>query len=132
MKIYGVALLAACFLAGKLLGNVLGNLINIESDIGGVGFAMLLLMVSSMYLRKKGWMVEETKKGILFWSSIYIPIVVAMAATLNVNAAMSGGVVTLVAGIGVTLVCMLLVPLLSKIGRRSETVLSEKTKNGNR
>ncbi|MEZ7945466.1 MAG: malonate transporter subunit MadL [Flavobacteriaceae bacterium] len=132
MKIYGVALLAACFLAGKLLGNVLGNLINIESDIGGVGFAMLLLMVSSMYLRKKGWMVEETKQGILFWSSIYIPIVVAMAATLNVNAAMSGGVVTLVAGIGVTLVCMLLVPLLSKIGRRSETVLSEKTKNGNR
>ena len=132
MKIYGVALLAACFLAGKLLGNVLGNLINIESDIGGVGFAMLLLMVSSMYLRKKGWMVEETKKGILFWSSIYIPIVVAMAATLNVNSAMSGGVVTLVAGIGVTLVCMLLVPLLSKIGRRSETVLSEKTKNGNR
>jgi malonate transporter MadL subunit len=111
---------------------VLGNLINIESDIGGVGFAMLLLMVSSMYLRKKGWMVEETKQGILFWSSIYIPIVVAMAATLNVNAAMSGGVVTLVAGIGVTLVCMLLVPLLSKIGRRSETVLSEKTKNGNR
>ena len=89
MKIYGVALLAACFLAGKLLGNVLGNLINIESDIGGVGFAMLLLMVSSMYLRKKGWMVEETKQGILFWSSIYIPIVVAMAATLNVNAAMS-------------------------------------------
>jgi len=132
MKIYGVALLAACFLAGKLLGNVLGNLINIESDIGGVGFAMLLLMVSSMYLRKKGWMVEETKKGILFWSSIYIPIVVAMAATLNVNAAMSGGVVTLFAGIGVTLVCMLLVPLLSKIGKRSETVLSEKTKNGNR
>ena len=111
---------------------MLGNLINIESDIGGVGFAMLLLMVSSMYLRKKGWMVEETKKGILFWSSIYIPIVVAMAATLNVNAAMSGGVVTLFAGIGVTLVCMLLVPLLSKIGRRSETVLSEKTKNGNR
>ena len=132
MKIYGVALLAACFLAGKLLGNVLGNLINIESDIGGVGFAMLLLMVSSMYLRKKGWMVEETKKGILFWSSIYIPIVVAMAATLNVNAAMSGGVVTLFAGIVVTLVCMLLVPFLSKIVRRSETVLSEKTKNGNR
>lgn len=132
MKIYGVALLAACFLAGKLLGNVLGNLINIESDIGGVGFAMLLLMVSSMYLRKKGWMVEETKQGILFWSSIYIPIVVAMAATLNVNAAMSGGVVTLVAGIGVTVVCMLLVPLLSKIGQRNETILSEKTKNGNR
>ncbi len=130
MKIYGVALLAACFLAGKLLGNVLGNLINIDSDIGGVGFAMLLLMVSSMYLRKKGWMVEETKKGILFWSSIYIPIVVAMAATLNVNAALSGGIVTLVAGIGVTVVCMLLVRLLYKIGMNTETLLPEISKTG--
>ena len=130
MKIYGVALLAACFLAGKLLGNVLGNLINIDSDIGGVGFAMLLLMVSSMYLRKKGWMVEETKKGILFWSSIYIPIVVAMAATLNVNAALSGGLVTLVAGIGVTVVCMLLVRLLYKIGMNTETLLPEISKTG--
>lgn len=58
------------FLAGKLLGNVLGNLINIESDIGGVGFAMLLLMVSSMYLRKKdGWLKKQNKEfysGALF------------------------------------------------------------------
>ena len=132
MKIYGVALLAACFLIGKLLGNLLGNLINIDSDIGGVGFAMFLLMVSSIYLRKKSWMLQETKKGILFWSSMYIPIIVAMAATLNVKAAISGGIVTLVAGIGVTTVCLLLVPLLSKIGRRSEAEIPQKTKNGNR
>ena len=42
MKIYGVALLAACFLIGKLLGNLLGILINIDGDVGGVGFAMIL------------------------------------------------------------------------------------------
>lgn len=132
MKIYGVALLAACFLIGKLLGNLLGNLININSDIGGVGFAMFLLMVSTIYLRKKSWMPQETKKGILFWSSMYIPIIVAMAATLNVKAAISGGIVALVAGIGVTAVCMLLVPLLSKIGRSGEAELPQKTKNGNR
>jgi malonate transporter MadL subunit len=35
MKIYGVALLAGCFLIGKLLGNMLGALLDIKGDIGG-------------------------------------------------------------------------------------------------
>ena len=55
MKIYGVALLSACFLIGKLTGRFLGQVLNINSDVGGVGFAMFLLMVSSLCLRKKGW-----------------------------------------------------------------------------
>ncbi|APQ16798.1 malonate transporter subunit MadL [Maribacter hydrothermalis] len=116
MKIYGVALLAACFLAGKFLGTILGKLININNDIGGVGFAMILLIGSSIYLRKKGWLIPETEKGILFWSSMYIPIIVAMAATLNVKAAISGGFVAVVAGVLTTFACMILVPVLSKIG----------------
>lgn len=121
MKIYGVALLAACFLVGKILGNMLGKLINIDSDIGGVGFAMFLLMLSSIYLRKKGWLVEESERGVLFWSSIYIPIVVAMAATLNVKAAVSGGFIAVFAGIGATVAAMFLVPLIAKIGRKNKT-----------
>jgi malonate transporter MadL subunit len=120
MKIYGVALLAACFLLGNFLGNLLGKLININNDIGGVGFAMILLMASSIYLRKKGWLIPETEKGIWFWSAMYIPIIVAMAATLNVKAAVSGGFVAVVAGIVTTTICMLLVPVLSKIGRNNE------------
>jgi malonate transporter MadL subunit len=120
MKIYGVALLAACFLLGKLLGNFLGKLININSDVGGVGFAMILLMATSIYLRRKGWLVPETEKGIWFWSAMYIPIIVAMAATLNVKAAVSGGFIAIAAGIGATIVGMLLVPVLSKIGRSNE------------
>ena len=91
MRIYGVSLLAACFLIGKFLGNLLGELININTDVGGVGFSMIILIVSSIYLKKKGWLIPETEKGVLFWSSIYIPIIVAMAATLNVKAAVSGG-----------------------------------------
>ncbi|MFC2147845.1 MAG: malonate transporter subunit MadL [Eudoraea sp.] len=121
MKIYGVALLAGCFLLGKILGNMLGALININSDIGGVGFAMFLLMLSSIYLRKKGWLVQESERGIWFWSSIYIPIVVAMAATLNVKAAVSGGFIAILAGIGVTVVCLFLVPVIAKIGRKNES-----------
>ncbi len=121
MKIYGVALLAGCFLMGKILGNLLGKLINIDSDIGGVGFAMFLLMASSIYLRKKDWLVPESEKGILFWSSIYIPIVVAMAATLNVKAAVSGGFIAVIAGIGATVAVLFLVPLIAKIGRKNES-----------
>ena len=117
MKIYGVALLAGCFLMGKLMGNLLGVMIGIDSDIGGVGFAMILLMTVSALMRNKGWLVEESEKGILFWSSMYIPIVVAMAATQNVKVAISGGSVAVFAGVGATVVCLMLVPLISKIGK---------------
>jgi len=125
MQIYGVALLAGCFLLGKLLGSWLGNLMGIDGDVGGVGFAMLLLMLSSLYLRKKKWLLPESERGIWFWSSIYIPVVVAMAATQNVKAAFSGGWVAVVAGLGVTILSLFLVPLVAKIGKRSPKEPSE-------
>ena len=121
MKIYGVALLAGCFLVGKLLGNFLGAVIGIEGDIGGVGFGMLLLIVSNIFLTKRGWMIAETKTGILFWSSMFIPIVIAMAATQNVNAAISGGWIAFFAGGSVTIALFMLVPLISKIGKKPDT-----------
>ena len=121
MKIYGVALLACCFLLGKLMGSILGIIINIDGDVGGVGFAMIMLMVSSAFMRKKGWLVDETERGIWFWSSMYIPIIVAMSATQNVKAAISGGSIPIFAGIGVTLVCLFLVPLISKIGKKHDS-----------
>ncbi len=120
MKIYGVALLCACFLAGKFLGQLLGKAIGLDGDIGGVGFAMLLLMLAGTYLRKKQWLNRESEAGIWFWSSMYIPIIVAMAATLNVRAAFEGGWVALLAGGAATFAGLLLVPFLSKIGKDSD------------
>lgn len=117
MTIYGVALLAGCFLVGKLIGNFLGVLLEIDGDIGGVGFAMLLLIISNIFLTKRGWIRKETKTGILFWSSMYIPIIIAMAATQNVRAALTGGWVALVAGGAATIMLYFLVPLISKIGK---------------
>ena len=117
MKIYGVALLAFCFLIGKLIGNYLGVLIGLENDVGGVGFAMLLLMISYSYFKKKDVVKEMTTQGILFWSSMYIPIIVAMAATQNVKAAISQGPVAVIIGVVVTMTGFLLVPLISKIGQ---------------
>ena len=120
MTIYGVALLAFCFLVGKLVGNGLGLAIGFDGDVGGVGFAMILLIVANALMKKKGWFTDATEKGILFWSSMYIPIVVAMSATQNVKAAISGGPVAIVAGVGITLTGFLLVPLISRIGKREE------------
>lgn len=117
MKIYGVALLAFCFLIGKLIGNYLGVLIGLKNDVGGVGFAMLLLMISYSYFKKKDVIKEMTTQGILFWSSMYIPIIIAMAATQNVKAAISQGPVAVIIGVVVTMTGFLLVPLISKIGQ---------------
>jgi len=88
--------------------------------VGGVGFAMFLLMASSLYLRKKGWWGEESDSGIWFWSAMYIPIIVAMAASLNVKAAMTGGALALLAGLCATIAGLLLVPIISKIGNHSK------------
>lgn len=121
MKIYGVALLGACFLIGKYLGQLLGKALGLEGDIGGVGFAMLLLMLMSNYMRKKQWLEPESESGIRFWSAMYIPIIVAMAATQNVDAAFSGGWVALLAGAAATVLGLLLVPVISRIGREPNT-----------
>lgn len=120
MKIYGVALLAFCFLLGKLVGNILGYLMQINGDVGGVGFAMLFLMLSHSLFKRKGWMEKETEKGILFWSSMYIPIIVAMAATQNVKAALSGGPVAILIGVLATFMAFTFIPLISRIGNKKK------------
>ena len=48
MIIYGVALLAGCYMAGNLIGDVLGMALGVNANIGGVGFAMLLLFIVSI------------------------------------------------------------------------------------
>ena len=45
MIIYGVALLAFCFLTGNYIGDILGALLGVKANVGGGGFAMLLLII---------------------------------------------------------------------------------------
>jgi malonate transporter MadL subunit len=116
MKIYGVAILAACFLAGQLIGAALGFWMDIPGNMGGVAFAMFFLIMLNEQIRKRGYFQAETENGIMFWNAMYIPIVVAMSATQNVKAALSGGWVAVVVGLLATGFCLLLVPLVSKIG----------------
>ncbi len=116
MVIYGVSFLAACMIAGLVLGELLGRLIGVQANVGGVGIAMLLMILLSDKLRKAGRLNLLTEKGILFWSSIYIPVVVAMAAKQNVLAAVKGGPAAILAGAGAVVVSLALVPVLSRIG----------------
>ena len=120
MKIYGVAVLSACFIAGQLIGEVLGIVFHFDGNIGGVGFGMLLLIVLGDWIKKKKWLDAESESGIYFWSGMYIPVVIAMSATQNVKAALSGGWVALVVGVFATLLCFSLIPLLSKLQKKTD------------
>jgi len=117
MAIYGTALLSLCLLAGLVAGKLIGLAIGIDANVGGVGIAMLLLVFIAGRLQSTGWMAKPTQHGVLFWSSIYIPIVVAMAASQNVRAAMSGGAVAIAAGITVVVLGFALVPPICRIGQ---------------
>jgi malonate transporter MadL subunit len=115
MAIYGTALLSLCLLAGMVAGALLGWVVGVEANVGGVGIAMLLLILISERLQRSGRLKPQDERGILFWSSIYIPIVVAMAASQNVVAAVEGGPVAIVAGVLSVVVCFALVPLINRL-----------------
>jgi malonate transporter MadL subunit len=117
LVIYGVARLSGCLITGLFVGEVLGELIGVQANVGGVGIAMLLMVLLSDVLRRSGRLTPVSEKGVLFWSAIYIPIVVAMAAKQNVVAALGGGAAAILAGVLAVTLSFVLVPVLSRVGR---------------
>ncbi|MCH2323248.1 MAG: malonate transporter subunit MadL [Pseudomonadales bacterium] len=115
MIVYGVALLSVCLILGMLIGEALGVALNVDANVGGVGIAMLFLVFASNSEKFKALTEDTAGSGIKFWSAMYIPIVVAMAARQNVAAAVDGGMLALLAGIAAVVVSFALVPVLSKI-----------------
>lgn len=120
MVVYGVALLSACMLAGLVVGDLLGLLIGVKANVGGVGIAMLLLILFSDHLKRTLRMNALAEQGILFWSAMYIPIVVAMAAQQDVVAAVKGGPAALLAGVLAVVLSFALVPVISRIGQPAD------------
>ena len=100
MKIYGVALLAGCYLAGHILGDFLGRLFHLSGNLGGVGFAMLLLVLIHDKSTRKGWLSAESE------------------------AAISGGWIALLVGIIATVACYACIPLLDNMYRKKNQQLS--------
>jgi malonate transporter MadL subunit len=118
MIVLGVALLAACTLIGVYLGDLLGLLLGVKANVGGVGIAMILLIIARLWLSRRGRLTKGVQFGVEFWAGMYIPIVVAMAAQQNVVAAVSGGPIVLIAATGSLVLCFGAVAFLSRIGRR--------------
>ncbi|MET7518108.1 malonate transporter subunit MadL [Streptomyces sp. NPDC005480] len=120
MVLYGVAALAACMLAGTLVGELLGDALGVDANIGGVGFAMIMLVLVTHWLRRKDKFPKASDQGVLFWSAMYIPIVIAMASTQNVAKAVTGGPMALLAGLGAVVATGALVPVLTRIGEPAQ------------
>ena len=114
MIIYGVGLLALCTLVGVVMGDMLGVLFGVKSNVGGVGIAMILLIFIRIWMDKRGFMTAETEMGVVFWGTMYIPIVVAMAAQQNVISAVSSGHMAIFAAITTVAVCTLTIAGLSR------------------
>lgn len=118
MIIYGVAFLAFCTLTGIFIGELLGKLIGVPANVGGVGIAMMLLIFLGSYLSKRGLLTSTSEQGVTFWSAVYIPIVVAMAAQQNVYGALKGGPMAILAGTCAVVIGFALVPALCRIGQQ--------------
>jgi malonate transporter MadL subunit len=119
LTIYGVALLAVCTLAGAILGDWLGQALHVKANVGGVGIAMMLLIAARWAMERKSKLPEKTRLGVEFWALMYIPIVVAMAATQNVVAAVKGGPIVVIAATLTVLLCFLCVWAIGAMGGRA-------------
>jgi malonate transporter MadL subunit len=120
--IFGVALLAFCTLAGAVLGELLGAALGVQSNVGGVGIAMLLLIGIRIWLARSGRLDREMRFGIEFWGALYIPIVVAMAAQQNVILAVRSGPLVIVAALLTVMACLAAVALISRLSGPVETM----------
>jgi malonate transporter MadL subunit len=114
MHIYGIAFLALVYLSGQFLGEILGNLLGLDANVGGVGFAMILLLLLKDWLLRKDFMSLEMEAGIEFWNKLFIPVVIAMAASLNVKLALTAGSLALVVGLIPVIICFFVFPVLLK------------------
>jgi len=104
-------------LVGVFVGDFLGDLIGVKANVGGVGIAMLLLILLTSLSSQKFRLKPMTESGIGFWSAMYIPIVVAMAAKQNVIAAVSSGWMAIIAGVAAVAASFAMIPVLDRIGR---------------
>ena len=122
MTISGVALLSICTLLGVLLGDLLGVALGVKANVGGVGIAMMFLMSARLWLARRDLLSHGLKAGVEYWGSFYIPIVVAMAAQQNVVAAVKGGPIVIIAGVGAVAVCFAMVALIGRLSGPVETM----------
>jgi len=122
VEIYGFGLVAVFMYIGMFVGRILGHIMGVDGDIGGVGFAVIVMVAFISWKEKRGKpLSEKTGKGIAFLGTLYIPVVVALSANQNVVVALESGLVPILAGILATVAAMLLVPVMSRLGGKKGT-----------
>jgi malonate transporter MadL subunit len=119
MMMYGVAVLAFSYLTGQLFGEYLGEFLGVKANVGGVGFAMILLLLCKEWLQKKGLLNVEFEKGVDFWNKMYIPVIIAMSASQNVKVAVSSGFLALIVGSVPVIAAFFTLPFLIKLSQKN-------------
>ena len=112
--IYSLVTLALCMLLGKYIGTCFGTLVGIHADVGGVGFAILLLLFVGNCPKFRFTKKQEFIQAMNFWKRMYIPVVVAMAASQNVYRMLTSGMVAIVGGAAAVAFPFLLLYILHK------------------
>lgn len=117
LVIYGVLLLSLCYFAGLFVGEVMGKVVGLNANVGGVGFAMLFLLLLCSYSEtvKAALKNGRFSDGLTFWQNMYIPVVVAMSASQDVVKAVKSGWLAILCGITLTVLSLCLIPLVSRI-----------------
>ena len=117
MVIYGVLLLSLCYFAGLFVGEVMGRFVGLNANVGGVGFAMLFLLLLCSYSEtvKKSIRNERFSDGLRFWQNMYIPVVIAMSASQDVVKAVRSGWLAILCGVTLTVLSLCLIPFVSRI-----------------
>jgi len=129
MVIYGLFIMGMCAIVGNALGYLLGTLLGISANVGGVGFAMLFLVLVTRKLMDQGKLSKLAESGIMFWNAMYIPVVIAMAAQQNVVAALSGGAAAFIGGLAAVFAGFLLIRPLSALADTSQPAADEAGKS---
>ena len=110
-------MLSLCYFAGLFVGEVMGGLAGLNANVGGVGFAMLFLLLLCSYSEtvKTCLKNERFSDGLRFWQNMYIPVVIAMSASQDVVKAVRSGWLAILCGITLTVLSLCLIPFVSRI-----------------
>lgn len=116
--IYSLVTIALCMLLGKYIGTLLGTLVGIGADVGGVGFAILLMLLVTNCKKFTFTQRQDFIQGMNFWKKMYIPVVVAMAASQNMYRMLTSGMVAIVGGAAAVAFPFFLLYLIHKFGAK--------------
>jgi malonate transporter MadL subunit len=112
--ILGTAIPSLCLVTGLVVGRLAGAAFGLDSDLGGVGLAMIQLILATDALRRGGLLTAGTEGDVAFWGQTYVPIVVAMAVSQNVQGALQGGWMAAFAGLAAVATAFLVMRLVGR------------------